>query len=446
MSASYIILFVILILLDIVVYGFGSAMHAQRREDPEEPPGDEPNTLAARRKALVRKILEDQSDYVDTVQTVTAMINAAYGAFYGTRIARILYAQVLRGDNYTQAGSMACLVLSYIIAWILMFYVIEVIGVQIPKRLAAHDPERWVMSCGRVFRLILVILLPLVRLISTTATGILYVMGVRGEHLSGAVSEEEIISIVNEGHEQGVLDQSETEMITNIFEFNDKEAGEIMTHRGEILAIDAATTLQQAITFMLDARNSRFPIYVSNIDNVMGVVHLRDAVKYKEEHPEAADNPIGEIRDVIRDPIFVPETKNIDDLFRQMQEQKAQVVLVIDEYGQTSGLIAMEDILEEIVGNILDEYDIDEQHITPTGSKNEFLVEGRTPLEELEDRFGMEFQDDRFETINGYIMSQMDRVPQPNDHFVCEHDGYRFRVLSVEDRQVQRVLLTKLVN
>ena len=120
------------------------------------------------------------------------------------------------------------------------------------------------------------------------------------------------------------------------------------------------------------------------------------------------------------------------------------MVIVIDEYGQTADLIAMEDILEEIVGNIMDEYDVDENHITPTGNKNEFIIDGRTPLEDLTKRFGIEFEDDHYETVNGFLMEEMDKVPDANEHFTTDYGGFRFHVLSVADRQVQRVALTRL--
>ncbi len=258
------------------------------------------------------------------------------------------------------------------------------------------------------------------------------------------MTQEDLRSMLSEGHEQGVLEQTEAEMISNIFEFSDKEAGEIMTHRNDMITISDRQTLNDAVCFMLDARNSRFPVCRENIDNIIGVVHLRDAVKYREDHPESSSEEIGLIPEIIREPLFVPETKNIDDLFRQMQQTKNQMAIVVDEYGQTSGLVAMEDILEEIVGNIMDEYDVDDTHITATANKNEYIVEGRAPLEELTAQLHIPFNDDRFETLNGFMMSIMKRVPQDNDHFVTEYEGWRIRILSVADRQVQRVLFTKL--
>ena len=440
----YLIFFLFLI-IDVVVYGIGTAMHSMHTdESDDETTGNQSGgseisgKRRERRRQMVRRILKDQSDYVDTVQTVTAFLNLLYGCYLVPRIGRyFLQISGLPADT-------AARVWSDLLAALLFVIILEVLGVQIPKRLASRNPEKWISRCGWLFYCLMILFLPFTRLISLAAKGLLLLFGVRGSDAATDVTEEEIRSIVNEGHEQGVLQQSEAEMISNIFEFNDKQAHDIMTHRNDIIAIDASWSVNDAIEFMLRQHNSRFPIYEDNIDNIIGITHIRDLMRFRESHPDEADRPVGEVQEVLRSPVYVPETKNIDELFRQMQQQKTQMVIVIDEYGQTSGLIAMEDILEEIVGNIMDEYDVEENHITATANKNEYVVDGRTPLEELEKKFGLHFDHEHYETLNGFLMSCMDRVPRDNERFVTEYEGYRFRVLSAADRQVQRVLVTKI--
>ena len=146
----------------------------------------------------------------------------------------------------------------------------------------------------------------------------------------------------------------------------------------------------------------------------------------------------------MRDAMFVPETKNIDALFETMQHTKTQMVIVVDEYGQTKGLIAMEDILEEIVGNIMDEYDEDEAHIKETGKSGEYMIEGITPLEELEERFAISFKEEEFETLNGFMISKMDKIPEEDEEFSIDVDGYEFKIQQVESRMIKSVLMTKL--
>ncbi len=254
---------------------------------------------------------------------------------------------------------------------------------------------------------------------------------------------EEIISMVNEGHEQGVLLDTEAEMITNIFEFGDKEAHDIMTNRKNILAIDNETLLDDAISQMLEAGKSRFPVYNENIDNIVGILHFRDAI-LAQRKGENAQRKIKDISGLVREAMFVPETKNIADLFRTMQRLKTQMVIVVDEYGQTKGILAMEDILEEIVGNIMDEYDKDEEHIEETGNKDEYIIEGITPLEELEERFHISFHEEEFDTLNGFLISKMDRIPEENEDFSITVDGYNFKILSVEHKMIKSVLVTKV--
>ena len=452
-AGSMFLVLLVLLLLDAVVYGFGSALRSIRippdagksPEDREDAESTDPSESLRERKRrrLISRILRDKADYVDTVQLVTACVNMIVGSVYGIVFSGYIMQQ-LQGLLPQNAARPVAVTIAVLIGWLIVLFVVLVFGVQIPKRLGTAHPEGWVQHCGPFFLVLMVVTLPLTRLVSVAARGILYLFGVRGQPLQSDVTEEEIRSMLSEGHEHGVIDQSEAEMITNIFEFSDKEASDIMTQRGDLVMIDAEQRLGEAIAYMLEQHNSRFPVYEENIDNIVGILYFRDAICYREDHPDAEERTVKSCQGLIRDAAFIPETRNIDDLFRQMQQKKIQMVIVVDEYGQTAGLICMEDILEEIVGNIMDEYDVDENHITATSNKNEFIIDGRTPLEDLTKRFGIVFEDDRFETVNGFLMSQMDRVPDSNEHFTTDYGGYRFHVISVADRQVQRASLTRL--
>lgn len=260
--------------------------------------------------------------------------------------------------------------------------------------------------------------------------------------LAQKAAEEEILYMVNESHEQGYIEASEAEMISNIFEFGDKQAQDIMTDRSNITAIDADMSLSDAISFILNENNSRFPVYKENLDHIVGILHLKDAFRISR-NKNLLDKPIGEIEGLLRDARFIPETRNVDSLFATMRATKLQMVIVIDEYGQTSGLIALEDILEEIVGNIMDEYDEDTGHIEEKG-KNKFIIDGLTPLEEVEERFHISFGDVPFETLNGYLISKMEHIPSEKERFSIAVDGYNFRVIAVEDKMVKRVVVSKI--
>lgn len=257
------------------------------------------------------------------------------------------------------------------------------------------------------------------------------------------VTEEEIISMVNEGHEQGVLLESEAEMINNIFELGDKTAKDIMTHRKNIIALDGNSTFEDAISFIIENRNSRFPVYLDNIDNIIGVLHIKEAL-FNSQNRDLLKTPIKDIDGLIREVDFIPETRNINALFKEMQSAKSHMVIVVDEYGQTAGLVAMEDILEEIVGNIFDEHDEEDVFIEKKADGS-FVMNGMTPLEEVGEALGIDFEEEEYDTLNGLIISLIDKIPSEHEIFAVDYQNYTFEVLSVEDKMIQHVHVIKKV-
>ena len=229
-------------------------------------------------------------------------------------------------------------------------------------------------------------------------------------------------------------------MITNIFELNDKAARDIMTHRTSVVSIDASMALRDAIRFILkEGKNSRYPVFEKDADDIIGILHMKDAVIYGE-NPRWKDQPVGKIPGLLRKAHFIPETRNIDSLFQEMQSQKIHMEIVVDEYGQTAGIVTMEDILEEIVGNILDEYDSEEEFITVL--EDGFLLNGRTPLEEAEKALDMEFtqeERDSYDTVNGFLISRLDRIPTEDENPEVEYGGYLFQILRVESKMIRQV-------
>lgn len=258
------------------------------------------------------------------------------------------------------------------------------------------------------------------------------------------VTEEEIISMVNEGHEQGVLLESEAEMIHNIFEFGDKEAKDIMTHRKSIEALDGNKSYYDTVAYIVETGRSRFPVYLDDIDNIIGVLHIKDALLFAQKN-EVFRTPIKDIPSLIRDVDFITETININVLFKQMQMDKNHMCIVVDEYGQTSGIVAMEDILEEIVGNIEDEHDEEEQTFS-VESDGSYTFDGLTELREVLEVLDLPVEEDAFETLNGLLISILDKIPSDDLHETVTKYGYNFEILHVEDRIVREVRITKCEN
>lgn len=256
------------------------------------------------------------------------------------------------------------------------------------------------------------------------------------------VTEEEIISMVREGHEQGTILASEAEMIHNVFEFDDKEVKDIMTHRKNIVSLDGNMSFIDAIEFIIDTGKSRFPVYENDVDSIIGVLHIKDAFTFFEKN-EVYRSSIKDIDGLIRPVDFIPETVNINDLFKKMQSKKSHLAMVVDEYGQISGLIAMEDILEELVGNIEDEHDEEENYIRKNDDET-FIMDGMTEFSDVKEALALPIDDDTYETLNGFIISLSDKIPEEGDKTVISAYGYRFSVMSVEDKVIKQVMIKKL--
>ena len=256
------------------------------------------------------------------------------------------------------------------------------------------------------------------------------------------VIEEEIISMVNEGHEQGVLLESEAEMIHNIFEFGDKEAKDIMTHRKNIVAIDGDMSFYDMVAYVDDTGKSRFPVYEGDIDHIIGVLLIKDAFLFCQKN-EIFRTSVKDIPGLVREVDFITETIKINTLFQKMQSGKNQICIVIDEYGQTSGLVAMEDILEEIVGEIEDEHDEEEQtfHLESDGS---YTFNGLTELSDVLEVIDLPIEEDAFETLNGYVISLLEKVPNDDECETIERHGYRFEIQKIENRIIREIRITKL--
>lgn len=256
------------------------------------------------------------------------------------------------------------------------------------------------------------------------------------------VTEEEIISMVREGHEQGTILASEAEMIHNVFEFDDKEVKDIMTHRKNIVSLDGNMSFIDAIEFIIDTGKSRFPVYENDVDSIIGVLHIKDAFTFFEKN-EVYRSSIKDIDGLIRPVDFIPETVNINDLFKKMQSKKSHLAMVVDEYGQISGLIAMEDILEELVGNIEDEHDEEENYIRKNDDET-FIMDGMTEFSDVKEALSLPVDDDAYETLNGFIISLSDKIPEEGDKTVITAYGYKFSVMSVEDKVIKQVMIKKL--
>lgn len=436
-----ILLLLALVFAEAYFYIFGAAIHELNEKEVEKKALEDGD----RKALLLSRIMDKPAVYVNTVQVIVTFLNLCLGGLYLRTWSGHIRRLLERLSGYTEefpvwAGLLLAAV-SMIVTMVLLLYILLVFGNLLPKRIASRNPERLAYGMIGPVSAVMTALRPLTGLFRLSASAFLRLFGMNPDEEAIDVTEEEIISMVNEGHEQGVIQASEAEMITNIFEFGDKRAEDIMVNRTNIVAIDCETTFGEAVQFMLNGRNSRYPVYEDNIDHITGILHMKDALR-----KQAVTDPDRKIRDIpglMRECRFIPETRKVDALFKTMQSLKCQMVIVLDEYGQTAGMISMEDILEEIVGNILDEYDAEESYLRRKGD-DVYITEGKVPLEELEHQLGISFGETEFETLNGYLIALLEHIPEPGEQIEVQIDGYEFRVLSVENKMIGTVQITRL--
>lgn len=435
-----IFLFLFLLLIEIMFQGFGTALQEINKSEMEEDKTDQ-------KKKRLLSLIENLPRFHSMTQFVILLVHLIMGGYFLKLLHRFLLPLFQNKETLTVAELSVKQIYemsAMLVASMIMIYIILTFGVIIPKRIAMKNPEKWAYFFINPIYCICFFFRPLIWFVQASSDTILRIFGLQTILENGDVTEEEIISMVNEGQEQGLLLASEAEMITNIIEFGEKEAQDIMTPRTSITAIDDDMLLKDAIHFMLQEKNSRYPVYEESIDYISGIINLKDALRIHATD-ETLNKPVKEIDGLIREAHFVPETRKIDVLFRTMQSMKIHMVIIVDEYGQTVGLVAMEDILEEIVGNILDEYDEDQEYIEETGI-NEYVIEGMTPLEELEEKLNIDFQEEEFDTLNGYLISKMKKIPEEGEEFEIIVGEYLFKVLLVENKMIQSVLVTKTVS
>lgn len=435
--ATGFIMFFILILLDAGLFGFCSAIRGLSDSEIEkrEAQGDKNAAVLARLKVELNQL-------VNTIQFEATLIAMAAGSFLfkdAVYFSKVLFLKSGIG-NYLGWSFLEIMIIAA--AVICIFFIICIFGILLPKKLGAYYHDAWSFGLVIYARSAMAIFRPFTYLVTAITNKILKMIGIDPKELQEDVTEEEIISMVNEGHEQGVLEASEAEMINNIFELGDKEAQDIMIHRKNIVAVNGEKSLITNLEFMLNGTNSRFPVYEDNIDNITGILHLKDAMKCHTKNDY--DNClIKDIPNLIRPVIFIPETRNINQLFQSMQSKKLQMVMVADEYGQTSGLIALEDILEEIVGNIQDEYDEDEKFIEelPDGS---YIMEGMTPLNDVEELIGDKLDAEDYETLNGFLICRIGKIPDEDESSEILENNYSFKILSVENKTIKKVKVCRI--
>lgn len=253
------------------------------------------------------------------------------------------------------------------------------------------------------------------------------------------VTENEILSMVEEGGDTGAIEDDQAEMIQNIFAFDDAQVSDLMVHRTDVLAVDAAVSLAELRDLAVEEGYSRIPVYEGDIDNIVGVIYVKDLLPYVGKTiPKSAT--VGKL---MREPVFVPETMHCDNLFELLTEKRVQLAIAVDEYGGTAGIITLEDLIESILGNIQDEYDEEEEEIEVI-NENTFHLDGTADIEDVSDELEIKFPEGDYDTIGGFLFDQLGHIPEDGQTETVVYNGYTFTCTNIEDRRIGDVLVNRI--
>lgn len=383
----------------------------------------------------IQKMLEDPSKFLATIQIGITLAGFLSSAFASDAFADILAPKLYNLIPYIPLARWR--EISIIIITLILSYFTLVFGELVPKRIAMKYSEKLAFMAVGIIRAISIVTLPFVNLLTFSTNIVSKLFGVTGQE-EEEVSEEEIKMLVDVGEEKGAIEAGEKEMINKIFEFNDRVVSEIMIPRTQVYALDMELSISEAIDELNeDTRYSRVPIYDENIDNIRGIVYLKDMLL-------TSKNKNTKLKNIAREAIYVLESVYIDDVFKELKKNKKQIAIVVDEYGGTAGIVTMEDILEEIVGEIYDEYDIEEVKYKKIDS-NTFILDGEMPIYEVERILGIDLPEGDYDTISGYLLFELNRIPNDKEKgIIIEKDKVIYKVEKIEGNRIKKVKACKI--
>ncbi len=378
------------------------------------------------------KLTQESVRFTETVRLCNVLLGFAFVAAASLAVHPLFKARLvawLPDVPYMvpAAISVVFTVIASVFVWLLL-------GELLPRRVVAVKSKEFAFGLIGFLRVMLAVVAPLQWLLSCFADVLSRLFGVDPSAMDEKVTEEEIRMLVDVGEEKGVIEESQKEMINNIFEFDDLTAADIMTPRTDVEAIEADDTIDEALHASVDNGVSRLPVYEEDIDHVIGVLYIKDLLPY-------VGKPLPDVvtvRSVMREPLFVPETKKCGELFSEMTAAHMQMAMIVDEYGGIAGIVTMEDLLEAIVGNMQDEYDNEEEEVTKL-DENRYEVEGTTDIDEVAELLDMEIPEGDYETLGGFLMSKLGRIPGASEHPQVEFENAVFTVQSMDDRRIESV-------
>ncbi len=381
-----------------------------------------------KKASLLVDLLEEPNKFLSTIQVGITLAGFFSSASAATGISEVI------GASLSQLGIPYAQSISLVVITIILSYFTLVFGELVPKRIALQKSEQMAMLSVRPIVFVFKFAKPFVKLLSLSTNVLLRVIGMSDTDLEEKVSREEIKSLVDAGEEYGVINQIEKEMINSIFDFDDKLAKEVMTPRTEVYMINIKLPL--SIEELLEENYSRIPVYEGDMDNIIGILYLKD---FLHEAYQVGFENVG-IKKLLHRPYFVPECKNIDQLFKELQKSKRHLAVLIDEYGGFSGIVTIEDLIEEVMGDINDEYDDDEPFIRKIDNDT-YIVNGLISIKELNDKLHLNLDEETedYDTLGGFLINQIDYIPSETEECMVEYENLVFKIECVKDKRIEMV-------
>lgn len=384
---------------------------------------------------LVNKFLEEPSKLLATIQIGVTLAGFLASAIGAQTLANGL-AEFLVSLNIPLISVSAIGIATFIVTSIIALFTL-VLGELVPKRMALSEPEKTAFRVAGMINFLSKVTYPIVKFLTMSTNLVVKLAGGSVMVTEEQITEEEIRTMINVGEEKGIFRETETEMINSIFEFDDTVAKEVMTPRIDIVALSSEATSDEILDVIVQENFSRIPVYEESIDNIIGILYVKDLFSMIKDKVEWEVS----LKDIIREAHFVPEYKKIDELFKEMQKSKTHIAVVIDEYGGTAGIITIEDLLEEIVGNIFDEYDdvvLDYEKI----DDNTYIVNGMLDLDDVNDILDVKISDEEeFDTISGMLLSHSGKMPEVGYELII--DNVYFRIEEVDDKRISKIRIEK---
>lgn len=384
----------------------------------------------------IAKMLETPSKFLSTIQIGITLAGFLSSAFASDTFADML-APVL--NELAPIGIGVWKSISIILITIILSFITIIFGELVPKRLAMKHYEKIAFASVGIIKGIATVTSPFVKLLTATTNAISKLFGV-GENEEEIVTEEEIKMMVDQGEENGTIEEEEKELINNVFDFNDITVSEIMTHRTDIFAVDINMSAGELLEEIIkdDCKHSRIPVYDETIDEIKGVLYVKDIIKH-------INKKTFKIKNIMKEAYFVSQNKLINELFKELQRNKKHIAVIVDEYGGTAGLITMEDIVEEIVGDIFDEYDEIEQEYEKIDDKT-YIISGSMPIYDVNKLLESNIPEGYYDTLSGYLQEELGRIPSEEENPIIETEELTFKIEEYEDKRIIKVKVCKNEN